>query len=56
MKWLITRDGVHTVIALGSLVAVGWGLHAIWWPLCPLVIGSLLLAAVVYARTRTVKG
>lgn len=52
IRWFITRDGVHTLIALGSLVAIGRGLHLIYPPLCPLVIGGLLLSAVLYARTR----
>lgn len=41
------------MLAVGSLVAIGHGLHAIYPPLCPTVVGSLLLTAVVYARTRT---
>lgn len=47
-------DTTHSLIAAGSLAAIGYGLWAIYAPLCPLVLGSLLLTGIIFARTRPV--
>ena len=48
----MSRDKVHTIVAVSSLVLIGIGAWMAWPPLCPLFLGSLLMAGVVYARTR----
>jgi uncharacterized membrane protein YgdD (TMEM256/DUF423 family) len=47
----VTRNAIHTLLAVLSLVLIGLGLWFVYWPLCPLAIGSLLLAGIIYART-----
>lgn len=46
------RDAMHSFIATGSLIAIGYGLHGIYAPLAPLGIGSLLLYGIIHARTQ----
>lgn len=51
---MTSPDTLHTVIAVASLVAIGYGLHSIYAPLCPLLIGTLLLVAVINARRQPI--
>lgn len=47
------RETVHTIVATGSLLAIAVGA---WWvspPAALIVVGSLLLSGVIYARTAT---
>ena len=49
---LTRRDIAHTVIGFGALTAIGVGL---WWinPSVALVaVGGVLLAGIIYSRTR----
>lgn len=48
---MVGRDGFHTVFGIGSLASIGIGC---WWErpsLALIVVGSLLLSGIVYART-----
>ena len=41
---------IHLVTTGVGLTLVGWGAWMAWAPLCPLVVGGVLLAGVAYAR------
>ena len=37
---------------IAGFAAVGFGLWHVWWPLCPIVLGSLVLAASAIGHLR----
>ncbi len=46
-------DRIHTAVAATGLIMIYTGLHVLWHPAAGvLVVGAVLLAAVIYARTR----
>ncbi len=49
---LLSRDALHTYVAAGSLLGIWWGLAQTSRPLASVVVSSLFLAGIIYARTR----
>lgn len=49
---LTCRDALHTYVALAAMYGIWCGLSEIHRPTAVIVVSSLLLGGVVYARTR----
>lgn len=52
--WTVTTDTAHTLISLAAVCLLATGAGMAWGPgYAALAIGGILLAGVIYARTRT---
>ncbi len=52
LLFLVSRDMLHTYFGAGALAGIGYGLDQMHRPTAIVVVSSLLLAGIVYARTR----
>lgn len=46
----MVRNWLRLFVETSALVAFGWGLWSMWWPLCPTVIGGMVLFVCVRNR------
>ncbi len=51
-RLLLSRDALHTYAGAGSLYGIWWGMAQVHRPSAWILISSLLLCGVVYARTK----
>lgn len=52
MAYLFSRNMMHTYLGASSLAGIGYGLDQMHRPTAIVAVSSLVLAGIVYARTR----